>query len=421
MTESLFRREVLDARNAGWLGSISLTQPLRLWVLTGSAVAAAVCVALFLSLGTYTRRSQVVGQLVPSSGLSTVMAPATGVVSRLDTNEGDEVGAGHVLAVVSVPRATLASGDAMAALQRRLQERQHALASAHTAQQELLDAQSQGLADQRANADRELAQINTEIATRQDQARIAHETLERMRQLTEGNFISPMQLKQQQAAALEQIGAVQALERQAIMVRRLLAQLQQAQRELPGQRRAAQGAYERDLAELQQERIETEARGALVVSAPVSGVVATQLAKLGQAVEAGQPLLSLLPGDGTLEAELLVPSRAIGFVEPGDRVTLRYQAFPFQKFGHQEGRVVRISRSALNAGELGVLRTGASDNEPFYRITVDLQQQFVTAYGRQEALRPGMVIDADILGERRRLIEWVFEPLYSLTGRIRSE
>ena len=31
---------------------------------------------------------------------------------------------------------------------------------------------------------------------------------------------------------------------------------------------------------------------------------------------------------------------------------------------------------------------------------------------------PGMLLDADILGERRRLIEWVFEPLYSLKGRV---
>lgn len=60
--------------------------------------------------------------------------------------------------------------------------------------------------------------------------------------------------------------------------------------------------------------MQTQVNGALVVTAPVAGVVATQMAKPGQAIQLGQPLLSVVPGDGHLEAELLVPSRAIGFI-----------------------------------------------------------------------------------------------------------
>lgn len=167
--------------------------------------------------------------------------------------------------------------------------------------------------------------------------------------------------------------------------------------------------------------METEARGALAVSAPVTGVVATQLVKPGQAVQAGQPLLSLLPGNGTLEAELLVPSRAIGFIEPGDRVLLRYQAYPYQKFGHQQGTVARISRSALNQGEVQTLLGVAAQSEPLYRVTVRLAKQAITAYGKPELLKPGMALEADVLGEKRRLIEWVFEPLYSLRGKVGGE
>ena len=154
------------------------------------------------------------------------------------------------------------------------------------------------------------------------------------------------------------------------------------------------------------------------MTAPVGGVVATQVVKAGQAVQAGQPLMSLLPGKGELEAELLVPSRAIGFIAPGDGVLLRYQAFPYQKFGHHQGRVASISRSALSSGELGALVGNAQQGEPFYRVTVALAGQAVTAYGKPEPLKPGMLLEADILGEKRRLIEWVFEPLYSLKGKV---
>lgn len=417
MSQQLFRKEVLEAKRTSWLGGISLAQPVRLWVLTSAAVVAALSVALFLTFGTYTRRSTVVGQLVPSKGLATVLAPATGVVSRLDVSEGQRIAAGQPVAVVSVPRATVSDGDTVAALEQHLAQRQDGLRSALAAQRQLLSVQSGGFAAQLANAQRELAQVEAEIATRNEQTRIANETLERLRQLQDGKYVSLLQIKQQESAALEQVSAMQALQRQAINTRKTIVQIQQAIRELPGQRQANEANFQRDLAVLQQEQVETEARGALAINAPVSGVIATQTVKLGQAVQVGQPLLSVLPGDGTLEAELLVPSRAIGFVEPGDAVLLRYQAYPYQKFGHQMGRVARITRSALSAPELGALR-GAQSEEPLYRVTVALARQSVIAYGRPEALKPGMLLDADILGERRRLLEWIFEPLYSLKGRV---
>lgn len=420
MPQVLFRTEVLSAKRASWLGGVSLAQPVRVWMLTVVAVVVALAVAAFLTFGTYTRRSSVVGHLVPTEGLATVLAPATGVVSRVDVLEGSRISNGQTLAVVTVPRATLASGDTMAALEQRLHRRQDGLLSAQSAQKQVLAVQSKGLAAQLATARRELAQIEAEIATRRRQVRIANETLDRLRQLQRDKYVSELQTKQQEAAALEQLSDMQMLQRQAIGTRRLLAQLQQALQEVPGQRRAAEAGFQRDRALLEQEQVETQARGALAVSAPVRGVVATLLAKPGQAVQAGQPLLSLLPGDGKLEAELLVPSRAIGFIAPGDSVLLRYQAYPYQKFGHHAGRVARISRSAQTSGELGASNGNAQANEPFYRVTVALARQTVMAYGRPEPMRPGMLLDADVLGEKRRLIEWIFEPLYSLEGKVRN-
>jgi membrane fusion protein len=55
--------------------------------------------------------------------------------------------------------------------------------------------------------------------------------------------------------------------------------------------------------------------------------------------------------------------------------------------------------------------------EPIYRITVDLARQSVTAYGAQVPLQPGMALEADVALERRRLFEWVLDPLYAVTGQ----
>lgn len=418
MNHELFRREALEAKTRGWMGSISLAQPAAAWVLTVAAVLAATLVVLFLVLGTYTRRSTVAGQLVPSKGLATVLAPATGIVSRLEAVEGEPVEQGQVLALVTVPRATAAEGDTLVALEQRLARRRQGLIEGQEAQRELLATQGAGFRAQLAVAQQELAQIEAEVATRARQIRIAEETLQRLRQLEGERYVSLLQIKQQESHALSWQGEMQALQRQAIAVRRTVAQLRQALQELPGEARASEAGLVRDIAQLEQEQVETRARGALTINAPVAGSVSAQLVKPGQAVQAGQPLLSLLPREDGLEAELLVPSRAIGFIEPGDAVLLRYQAFPYQKFGHHRGRVARISRSALASGELGALTGNAQAREPYYRVTVSLARQAVTAFGKEEPLRPGMLLDADILDERRRLIEWVFEPLYSLRGRI---
>ncbi len=416
MSQDLFRKEALEARHNQRLGGISLAQPIRFHVLTIVAVMIALAVVAFLVFGTYTRRSHVTGQLSPTRGLATVLVPVTGVMGRLDVTEGERVALGQTLALVKVPRHLSSGDDVNTELQRHLDERRASLAASEQAQQRQLDAQAEGLDRQLVAARAELVQLESEVDTRQQQARLASETLDSLRSLQGKGYASDLQIKQQEVIALAATGDAQSLLRQADAIRRAIAQLEQARRELPAQRQATLAAIRQNRAQLDQEQVETSTRGALTVESPVDGVVATQLVKPGQAVQAGQPLLTLLPGDGTLEAELLVPSRAIGFIEPGDRVLLRYQAFPYQRFGHQQGRVVRISRSTINADAHANAYASAQASEPLYRVNVELERQTVTAYGKAEPLKPGMLLDADILGEKRRLIEWLLEPLYSLKG-----
>jgi len=121
-------------------------------------------------------------------------------------------------------------------------------------------------------------------------------------------------------------------------------------------------------------------------------------------------LASLLPAQARLQAQLLAPSSAIGFVREQQPVLLRYAAFPYQKFGHQRGEVVQVSRAPLPSATPGAA--------PMYRITVALERQSIAAYGLEQPLVPGMQIEADVLLERRRLIEWIFETVLGIAGRV---
>lgn len=414
MNQDLFRPEVMQSRRDSAMGHVSLAQPLRLWVLCGFACQAAALIVAFLVFGEYTRRSHVTGQLVPSLGVSTVVAASNGVVARLVPQEGDRVDAGDALVRIDTPRAIANGQDALVAIREDMAARDSSVLELANSQIAQLDAQRTGTARQLDAARKELAQVEQAIATRRAQVRLGRETLARYRSIADEKFVSQVQVDQQELAMLDLLHEQQSLERQATSVRRGIAQMEQALQEIPAQRRGQQATMARDRALIRQERVQHEASGALLIKAPVSGLVANRLVEPGQAVQAGQPLLSLLPEGSLLEAQLLVPSRSIGFIEAGDKVQLRYQAYSYQKFGHYSGRVIRVSRSAVT----GPSTAGGQPSEPYYRVQVRLDSQSVMVYGKPEPLRPGMLLDADILSERRRLYEWLLEPLYSLRGTV---
>ncbi|KFN51304.1 HlyD family secretion protein [Arenimonas composti] len=412
MDAPLFRPQVLEAKAETGLGTIALGQPLSRWLLAAFALLATAAVVVFLATADYSRRTRVAGQLVPRDGLASAVSPVAGTVLSLRVREGDAVRAGDVLAIVATSRVTRRDGDTARVAETALAERRSALVAGYAAQRAQLEAQRDGVTAQLQALALELVQVDAERLTRARQQELAEAALDRYRELHARRFVTALELQQREAAALEQRALAQAAARQHAALRRQQSQLTQARDEMPARLAALDAAQQRELAALAQEAADTAARAEAVIVAAADGSIATRLVEPGQAVLAGQPLLALLPADATLEAHLAVPSRAVGFVAPGDRVLLRYDAFPYQKFGQHPGTVLRVSRSA-SVGEGG-------DGEPLYRVVVAPARAEVVAFGRGEPLRPGMRLEADLLGERRRLWEWLLEPLQALDGAVRE-
>lgn len=415
MSEDLYRREAIEAKQASWLGT-ALPGRGGHWAFPVGAALGVLALIVFFTLGSYTHREHVQGRLVSTLGIATLTAPVAGLVSRCAAHEGDRVRSGELICVVQVPRSTIAGADTTLAVGERIRRREDSMKRYGAAQRETILLQADGLRAQRDSDRQELRQIEAEVATRRKQLKLAEETLQRLHVLHEQNYVTGLQLGQQEAAALEQQAQAQALDREATVAKRSIEKSEQALRQLGVDADAQTATSTRDLALLDQERLEAEGRAQYAVRSPVNGVVSVQLVKEGEAVQAGQGLYSILPGDGRLEAELSVPSRAIGFIKRGDKVLLRYQAFPFQKFGHHAGRVSAISRSTLDSAVTGA-DLPCNPGESCYRVIVTLDSQSIRAYGRPELLRAGMVLDADVLGERRSLLEWMFEPLFALSDR----
>ena len=415
----LFRPEALAGRQQSWLGSIQLLRPLPLTLLSGVAVAAVIGVCTFLTLAEYTRKARVSGYLVPDRGVLRINAPQAATVLSREVSEGQQVKQGDVLFVLALDSAS----QTIEGIAQNLDARQQSLAS--TAEQQLLlsQAQARALAQRHAGLQRELGQLQAEAALHGERLTLARQALARLEDLSREQFISTAQVQTKREEILGLQAQAQALERQREALQRDLQTAEAQARELPLQARVKQDEIARDLAELKQQGLETEGRRRLVLRAPSDGIVSTLQAEPGQSVAGGTALVSVLPAQTQMLAQLYAPSSAVGFLHQQQAVQLRYQAFPYQKFGQQSGRVLQVSRTPLAPNELAGLNLPASlslsqASEPLYRITVALDRQTVSAYGQEQALAAGMQLDADVLLERRRLIEWIFEPLLSLAHRV---
>lgn len=126
---------------------------------------------------------------------------------------------------------------------------------------------------------------------------------------------------------------------------------------------------------------------------------------------------SRLPTGPALQAQLYSPSRSIGVLRSGQAVRLRLDAYPQARFGHLEGRVLTVEPVPLGAADQPSLFLPAQPPgaEPLLRINVALDA--LPPDWSARPLAPGLRVQADLLLERRRLAEWLFEPLVAVASR----
>ncbi|MBV1876076.1 MAG: HlyD family secretion protein [Pseudomonadales bacterium] len=151
-----------------------------------------------------------------------------------------------------------------------------------------------------------------------------------------------------------------------------------------------------------------------IILAPVDGKVSSIFKQIGDVVVVKESLLTIIPQDKPLQARLLIPSHAVGFMANGQRINILYDAFPHLKFGSYEGKLIDVSSHTIATQDLPL---EIPDNGIYYLATVALTDQAVKAYGITTNLRPGMTLKADIVLDRRTLFEWLLEPVMIARGR----
>lgn len=408
LVPGLFRDDVMRARQAEWLGEMRFQAPRFGWPAAAAALLVLVLVAAFLFAGHYTRRERVGGMLRAKEGEVAIHTPQAGIVSRILVSDGQAVTAGQLLVEVSGEIDSAGVGKTREEIDRVLVSKRETINQARSDQASMLANKQVALRRQIALRGREVESLSEQRLLQRSRVSASEDLYQRWLSLKDTGVVSGMQLLERRDLVLQQKAQLQELDRQWLSTRQELDDLESQLATLPDEWRTTDRDLAQQASDVALQISENAAQRAILLRAPSSGIVTNLVVSRSQRVVPDEQLLTIVPRHAELIAELQVPSRSIGFIRNGSRAMLRYDAFPYQKFGAQSGRVTDVGRTAIKAvdapGSIEATTAAAST----YRVLVKPDAQGMLAYGQIQPLRPGMQLEADILLDRRSLFELAF-------------
>jgi membrane fusion protein len=427
LQQGLFRPESLRARELAWQGRPVLAVGVPAAFTSFAAMALAAAIAALITFGSYARRVDMDGTVLPSAGLMTISSPSAGWIAALAVQEGEAVEKGTLLYTLDLDTTTK---DGFT---------QQQIINAQTAGREMLTQEVERktrmseetrkqLRQKIDNLKVQIDQIGGQITMHQGFFKTINKEYNMFLGLVERRQASLNEMDSRQQAWMQSQSKLQELESSKL---RLIGELNDAQYQLATIAISTADeidALKNKILDIDEKLANSEARRSIEIRAPGAGVVTAIIGHPGQVVGTGAPMLKIVPKHASMHAELLAPSSAIGFIHQSDRVLLRYSAFPYQKFGEYWGTVVTVSDAALTPEEVQNLLTGAQPTKqglpvgvlptkqtgPFYRVIVKPDSQLVSVYGEERKLPVNMQVQAYALLDRRPLYQWIFEPLYDI-------
>jgi membrane fusion protein len=408
----LFRQEVLEFQrhNRQW-GRVVPLQPLSTRIMVWCVAASALGVIVFLVFAQYARKETAAGYLAPVSGTARVFAPQAGTISAVYVEQGDNVEKDQPLLAVTTSQIATSGEDVNTAILATLQQQKQALTRKIVEEVHRTTSEQQRLTTQVHEHEIVLGQLDSQLTVQRQRIAIVEKMVEAGAQLRVKGLVSEVDQRHREETLLEQRQALISLNQKTTERQGQLSEVRFNLEQLPFTQADKVQALRNELSATEQRIAEVNGRTAYIVRAPIAGRVSLLQASPGQAADPKRLQVQILPSNSTLQAQLFIPARAIGFIEVGQDVRILFDAFPYQRFGTYHGRIVKISQTVL-------LDTDVSGpialKEPAYAATVVLDRPDVTAHGKKIPLQPDMSLKADIILERRTLVDWIFSPLRNL-------
>ena len=415
----LFRREAIAHQSERLTGAITLAQPLSIKITTLILVAIATAIIVFLFSAEYSRKETVRGFLMPSKGVIKSYANQAGTIEKIWVKEGDKVTKGQSLATILVQQSNSEGVDLSTQIADLLNAQDSLLNDEITQHQALEVQEILSLKSQKIALKSEQTALKNQLALSAEKLTLLNQRQLDFNQLNQSGFLSKLEKERQQQALLDAKQEEQNMARLLLQQTNTLSQIEFNIENVPQQYRLRINGLKRQQGDLHRQLAQTASNYTYTITATndgiATGIQVVEGETLSQSKAQSTPLLHILPEGSELVAELLLPTRSAGFVALGNTTRLRFDAFPYQRFGFIKSEIVRIDQTLIAPNEI---QLPIVLQEPVYRLRAKLNRQNVEAYGKQFKLKSGMLFEADIMLEKRTLIEWLLEPIYSLKGRI---
>lgn len=383
------------------------------------------------------------GKLVPQTYLKIVQPSDSGIIKEILVAEGESVKAGQVLMRMD---ALITEADAKA-FNAELQRKQLTLRridaelsnqpfrmEGHDSAALAKEMQAQYRAD-RAAQEAALAEERTRLLKAREELAAAERVKEKLaavlphyrqqeiafEKLAKNGFGGSLMASDKRRERIEKEAELNTQEHLIESTRASISQSEKKlaqlasdyRRQLYTERNQAQGEAEK----LAQEVAKQNHKQALLELKATEDGVVKDLAThtIGAVVQPGTVMLTLVPKDEILRAEVWVSNEDIGFVHPGQSVKVKLAAFPFQKYGMAEGKVEHVSADAQdsNAQESGVPSVNQERKiQPLaYKALVALKSMHLELEGKPLVLNAGMQASAEILLGHQTVMEYLLSPV----------
>lgn len=377
---------------------------------------------------------QTAGKVIPRDDVKTVQHLEGGILSEVLVKEGQQVAAGDVLVRLDASEAHSQLEQFRSRLVALKLEEERARAfinerkpdfdavvegrkNLKADQSKILEAERTARASQVSVLDKQIEEKNAQIVGLQNKEKNAQNRLVLLREefeIQESLFKRGLRprvefLRFQQNLLMAE-DELQRFKDERLSTIEAVSALKERRRDLDNQlkqeasRRLGQIIAQR--AELEKSIVSLEDRvNRLVVRSPIDGVIQEiPLQANAGVLQAGGVVAEIIPIDGGLMVESRVNTRDIGFLEIGQPVSVKVNAFDYSRFGVVPGKLSFISATTFLD----------ENNSPYYQAKIDINKNHVGENENSNSILPGMVVQADIATGDKTIFQYLLKPIYTV-------
>lgn len=413
----MFRQDALENRRMKWRGRAILLPGIPLWLTMLGSIAFITAFLTFVIAGTYSRRVNVSGEVTTWPRAVNIYSGVQGFVVRQFVHEGQSIKKGDPIYQIDVSKSTrsgVVTDNQRRDIENQLVRVDNIISRLEESKKITLNTlEKQHL--QYSDAFRRSSDI---IRRAEEGIKIMKNNMENYRNYQSKGLINKDQLTNQVALYYQQQNNLLSLsgqnEQNALQITSLESQIQTQAADFDNR------IYQMELQryELQKELIDTD-MGEIIIRALSDGKVDSLSVTVGQMVNAGDSLLQVIPENiENYYLILWVPNDAVPYISTGDKVNIRYEAFPAEKFGQFSATVKTISRTPASTQEMltykGAPQNTLGTSVPWYKVIVKPEKQIISYDGKSLPLENGMKAESTLFLEKRRIYQWMLSPFYDM-------